>query len=144
MFLLSLHGNDPSVVSPSDIDQSPTTSIMPEHVFRMKGFFELPKNFSYNLEFLYATTFNSQSNYEYDLQRYPNIISQGGIIVGRNNSRTIVNMSVHKIILDDKLKISLFGNDIFNSGIIANSTAYGNVTLSQIRAMYGASIAYKF
>jgi outer membrane receptor for ferrienterochelin and colicin len=136
--------NDPSVVSPSDIDQSPTTSIMPEHVFRMKGFFELPKNFSYNLEFLYATTFNSQSNYEYDLQRYPNIISQGGIIVGRNNSRTIVNMSVHKIILDDKLKISLFGNDIFNSGIIANSTAYGNVTLSQIRAMYGASIAYKF
>tara|TARA_B100000809_G_scaffold90822_1_gene89353 strand:+ start:7386 stop:9851 length:2466 start_codon:yes stop_codon:yes gene_type:complete len=136
--------NDPLVVSPSDIDQSPTTSIMPEHVFRMKGFFELPKNFSYNLEFLYATTFNSQSNYEYDLQRYPNIISPGGIIVGRNNSRTIVNMSVHKRIMDDKLRISLFGNDVFNSGIIANSTAYGNVTLSQIRAMYGASIAYKF
>jgi hypothetical protein len=117
---------------------------MPEHVFRIKGLFELPKNFSYNLEMLYATTFSSQSNYQYDLQRYPNIISPGGIVVADNNNRTIINMSIHKRLLEDKLKISLFGNDIFNPGIVANSTAYGNVTLSQIRGMYGASVAYKF
>ena len=142
--------NDPLVVAPNLIDQTPETPAMPEHVFRMKGFFDLPNNFSYNVELMYATIFSSQAYYQYELQRYPNTTGLGadnpGLIVGTDKSRTIVNMSVKKSFMDDKLQLSVFGNDIFNTGIIA-STGNGsleNVTLSQIRGMYGAVVSYKF
>jgi hypothetical protein len=94
---------------------------------------------------VYATIFSSQANYQFDKQRYPNILGgSGGVLVGENNSRTIVNMSVHKKFMDDKLKVSLFGNDIFNTGIVASTSSLSVTTLSQIEGMYGASISYKF
>jgi outer membrane cobalamin receptor len=140
--------NDPAVVDPSSIDKTTTRPFMPEHVFRMKGFFDLPYNFSYNIEMMYATPFATQANYQYELQRFPNAVGlgsdNGGLVVGADKSRTIVSMSLNKRLLDDKLTISVFGNDIFNTGMIASTLAISDVTLSQMAGMYGGKVSYKF
>jgi len=136
--------NDPSVVPVEDLDRTPKTPKVPKHVFRMRGSFQLPKNFSFTMDMLYATQFDTDGNYIYELQRYPNIVSNEGITVAENNSRTIINLKLQKSLMNKRMKISLFGNDIFNDGIIANTNIFSNVTLSQIGRMYGASISYKF
>ncbi len=46
--------------------------------------------------------------------------------------------------MDNAMSVYAFGNDIFNSGIIANTNNLNNATLSQIGAMDGAGINYKF
>jgi len=137
--------HDPAVVDPSRIDQTPTTPVMPKHVFRLRAMFKLPSNFSLNTEVIYASKFSTQANYNYEAQRYPNILgSSGGVTVADDNSRTIINMKLRKTFMDKKLTTYIFGNDIFNEGIITNTNTLGSVTLSQVGGMYGVGISYKF
>ena len=66
---------DTATIPTVDLDRTPETPTVPEHVFRVRSSFQLSNNFSFTMSMLYATTFFSQGNYAYDLQRYPSIIS---------------------------------------------------------------------
>ena len=136
--------NDPNEVEPSEIDRTTETPITPKHVLRLKGFFALPRNFNFDFGLIYATKFASENNYDYVKQRHPNIITpDSGTKIATNSERTIVNLRLEKKFLDDKLSVYAFGQDIFNEGKVANTELIRNVTLSQIRAMYGLGVIYK-
>lgn len=136
---------DVNTLTEEERDETPETSVMPKHVFRMKGSFKLPKNFGLSISTIYATNFATESYYNYEQQRYPNILNDNlGTLVAENNSRTIINFKIDKYLLDNKLNIYMFGNDIFNEGLIANTSSLSNVTLSQIGSMFGLGANYKF
>lgn len=137
--------NDETEVDPDDIDRTSDTPKIPKHVIRMKGTFELPKNFKFNVSVLYATAFGTEANYDFEQQRHPGILSgTSGQLVAENNSRTIFNFKIEKNFLDDNLNVYLFGNDILNEGIVAATTILSNVTMSKIGGMFGVGANYKF
>lgn len=137
--------NDETVVDPSSIDRTPEDPKIPKHVLRMRGSFELPKGFRFNASILYATKFGTETNYDFEQQRHPGILSGStGQLVAENNTRTIFNFKVEKNLLDDNLNIYIFGNDILNEGFVAGTTALSNVNLSKIGGMFGLGANYKF
>lgn len=136
--------NDPSIVT--NKDRTPNVSRVPSHVFRFKGDFDLPKQINLSFSMIYGTKFNSQGNYLTSQERYDNIAipDPTTVVVAPDNDRTIINLRVEKKWLDDQLTTYVFGNDIFNEGIEANSRPVFNVTRSQIGAMFGLGLNYKF
>lgn len=138
--------NDPAVIAPEDIDRTPDNPKVPEHVIRVRGTFQLPKDFRVSLGMIAATKFGTQANYEFDNQRHPSILtgSTTGQVVAEDDSRMIFNLKVEKTMLDDKLNVYFFANDFLNEGIIASTTVLSNVTLSKIGGMFGLGANYKF
>lgn len=127
------------------IDRTPSTPKIPKHVLRVKGTFDLPKNFKFSTSVLYASKFGTESSYDFEQQRHPNILTRStGQIVATNNSRTIFSLRLERNFLDENLNVYLFGNDIFNEGIVGNTTALSNVTLSKVGGMFGLGANYKF
>ena len=136
---------DINTLDQNDRDQTPDVPNMPKHVFRIKGYFDLPSKFNFSMGIIYATKFATQSEYKFNSERYENLfLEDGTATIGNDNSRTIVNLRIEKLLLEDKLSVYAFGNDIFNEGLIANTNAINNVTISQIKGMYGLGANYKF
>ncbi len=134
--------NDSNVVSDKDI--TPDVPMIPENVFRFKGQFDLPRNFNFTLGLIHASEFRTQANYVTDKERYENIaIGESNTKIAPNSSRTIVNLRLEKKMINDKLTLYAFGNDITNRGIIADTNNIYNVTLSKIGAMYGFGINFR-
>jgi outer membrane receptor for ferrienterochelin and colicin len=140
---------DISTLSADQIDQTPDTPEVPQHIVRLKTDYNFGSGFNANLGLIHASEFATQSNYILDQERYENIVEStvvdniNATTIAENNSRTIVNLRLNKKLMDDKLDVFVFGNDIFNKGIIANTNQISNVTLSQIGAMYGFGVNYK-
>ncbi|MEP2023530.1 MAG: TonB-dependent receptor [Reichenbachiella sp.] len=134
--------NDPSI----DTDHTPEVSKVPSHVFRFKGDFELPEQINLSVSMIYGTKFNTQGNYLVNQERFENIaISEPNTVsIAPDNDRTIINLRIEKKWLDNQLTTYVFGNDIFNEGIEANSKPVFNVTRSQIGAMFGLGLNYNF
>lgn len=140
--------NDPTVVSPEQLDRTPETPFVPNHIFRFKGSYDVSSSFNISTSVVFASEFNTQSDYNYELQRYVSLLGtqfgETGTTVSENSSRFIFNLRAQKSFMDNAMSVYAFGNDIFNSGIIANTNNLNNVTLNQIGAMYGLGINYKF
>lgn len=135
---------DVNLIPEEDRDLTPETRLMPKHVVRMRGIFSLPKNMTFSADMIYATKYKSQGTYDYVNQRNPSVIFGGGLETGVDQSRTIINLKLSKSMLEDKLNVYIFGNDIFNEGIIANTNTLAATTLSQIAGMYGIGLDYQF
>ena len=137
--------HDVSIISPEDRNKTPEVPTTPKHVFRIKTYIDLPAKVNFSLGVIYATSFNTETEYKYNGERYANFVFEDGEgTASPNNSRTIVNLRIEKLLLEDKLSIYAFGNDIFNEGVISNTERTSNVTLSQIKRMYGLGANYKF
>lgn len=136
--------NDSNIVT--DKDRTPEVSRVPSHVFRFKGDFDLPKQINLSVSMIYGTQFNSQGNYLVSQERYQNIAvpEPNAVVVAPDSDRTIINLRLEKKWLEDQLTTYIFGNDIFNEGIEANSKPVFNATRSQIGAMFGLGLNYKF
>ena len=137
--------SDENIVSSDNIDQTPETPAVPKHTFRLKTYVDLPHNINISLGLIYATTFNTDQSYNYTSERYANLFTMDGNgTASPNNSRTIVNLRIEKKLLDNKLSVYAFGNDVFNEGMVAYTNAVSKVALSKIGGMYGLGANYKF
>ena len=136
--------NDPNIVT--DRDRTPSVSKVPSHVFRFKGDFDLPRQINFSMSMIYGTKFNTQGNYLTGQERFENIAlpEANTVVVAPDNDRTIINIRIEKKWLDGDLTGYVFGNDIFNEGIEANARPVFNVTRTQIGAMFGLGMNYKF
>lgn len=142
--------NDDFDVSSITSEPTPDPSVMPSHVFRFKGSYEITPAFILSGSLIHATTFKTSEFYVYGTERYVSIVEaevfqnrDGATIVAENDSRTIVNLRLEKTMLDNRLGVYVFGNDIFNQGNVVGTRRLQNVTLSQIGAMYGLGLNYK-
>ncbi|WP_420580790.1 TonB-dependent receptor plug domain-containing protein [Reichenbachiella sp.] len=136
--------NDPNIVT--DKDRTPEVAKVPSHVFRFKGDFDLPRQINLSMSMIYGTKFNTQGNYLTGQERFENIAlpEANTVVVAPDGDRTIINIRVEKKWLDGDLTGYVFGNDIFNEGTEANAKPVFNVTRSQIGAMFGLGMNYKF
>ncbi|UXX78289.1 TonB-dependent receptor plug domain-containing protein [Reichenbachiella carrageenanivorans] len=126
-------------------DLTPSVSKVPSHIFRFKGDFELPKQINLSASMIYGTQFNTQGKYLVNQERFENIVKPdpNAVTIAPDSERTIINLRVEKKWLDSQLTTYVFGNDIFNEGIEANTSPVFNVTRSQIGAMFGLGLNYK-
>ncbi|WP_422359445.1 TonB-dependent receptor plug domain-containing protein [Reichenbachiella sp.] len=136
--------NDPNIVT--DRDRTPDVSKVPSHVFRFKGDFDLPRQINFSMSMIYGTEFSSQGNYLPTQERFENIAlpEANTSVVAPNGERTIINVRIEKKWMDGDLTGYAFGNDIFNDGVEANAKPVFNVTRTQIGAMFGLGLNYKF
>ncbi len=147
---------DLASIDPADlaVDPTPNPAFVPEHVFRFKADYSFGTGFNIIGSVMTTSKFRTQNNYYFATERYENPVEDdiapitgvtpGVSLIAENTNRTIVNLRVEKAFKDGKWSIYGFGNDITNKGIIANTDALKNVTLSKIGAMYGAGINFKF
>jgi hypothetical protein len=135
---------DINSLSSAERDQTPAVPVMPQFIWRFKTYLDLPKDFYVTASVIYATKSNTQATYQYQFQRYTPILGSQGLVIATNSSRTIFNFKVEKKFMDKKLSVFVFGNDVFNDGLLETSARITNVTLSQIKAMYGLGINYNF
>jgi outer membrane cobalamin receptor len=140
--------NNRSLLAEENVDRTPDVPFVPEHIFRLRGSIDLPRSFNISTSIIQTTKFRTEASYRFEDERYQNIISSDLEItpstdIAPNDSRTIVNLRIEKSLMNDNLSIYLFGNDIFNDGIIANTNNISNVTVSQIAGMYGIGLNYR-
>lgn len=135
---------DINSLSSTERDQTPSVPVMPQFIWRFKTYLDLPKDFYLTASVIYATKSYTQTTYQYQFQRYTPILGSQGLVIATNSSRTIFNFKVEKKFMDKKLSVYVFGNDVFNDGLLETSARITNVTLSQIKAMYGLGINYNF
>lgn len=109
----------------------------PEHIIRLRGWYEFAEVYYVSGSAAYASRFRNSSTYQYPQQRYAPILGGGGTTVGNDSDRFILNLKVGRSFADEKLDVYLFGNDVTNSGVIAQTNALSGTTLSQIGGMYG-------
>ncbi|MDH3891027.1 MAG: TonB-dependent receptor plug domain-containing protein [candidate division Zixibacteria bacterium] len=132
---------DISLLSPSEIDNTPETSVMPKHLWKVRGMFRVPGEIGMNVGLIHATEYSSQSNYDYIRQRYPSLLAATGTEVATDGARTIVNVRLEKMLMDDRLTAFAFGNDVFNKGRVVSTNPLGNTTLSKIGAKFGLGMS---
>lgn len=125
-------------------NRTPRVPLSPKHVFRFKTYIDLPSNFELSASAIYATKTKTDAKYQYDLQRYSPVLGGNGYTVSPNSDRLIVNLRVEKSFLNKKLVAYVFGNDILNTGKVEHTDLLYNVTLHQIKAMYGLGVNYSF
>lgn len=135
---------DIASLTADQVDRTPETPFIPHHIFRFRGSYDISSTFNLSSSIVYADKFNTQADYNYENQRYIGVLGGTGTTVAENSTRLIFNLRAEKTLMDDAMSVFVFGNDIFNSGIIANTNNLNNATLSQIGAMYGLGINYKF
>ncbi|UXP30792.1 TonB-dependent receptor plug domain-containing protein [Reichenbachiella agarivorans] len=143
--------NDDFDISGVTQNPTPATSFMPKHVFRFKVDYSFGQGFNAVASLIQTSTFKTESAYYLETERYPTLIENElspattplPTLVAENAPRTIVNLRVEKKLLDEKLSIYVFGNDITNSGKVADTDHLRYTTLSQIGAMYGAGLNYR-
>ncbi len=136
--------NDPSVIAADEVDMTPDVPAMPKHIWKVRGHFQLPNSVSVNMGLVHASTFSTESTYDYVNQRYVGILGGNGTAVSTKQNRTIVNLKVEKKFMQGRMGVYAFGNDIFNDGMIANTNSLTNATLSKIGAKFGAGISMDF
>lgn len=124
---------------------------IPEHIFRWKIYYDLDPGFRLTLTGMQTTAFftrfgSVESTYSYESQRYDPLYGDGGnqeLIGGKQTSRTVMNFRIDKFLMDDKIKVFVFGNDFlharpFVEGNNQLETAYPR----QIGAMFGVGVTY--
>ncbi|MCV9389335.1 TonB-dependent receptor plug domain-containing protein [Reichenbachiella ulvae] len=130
-------------------DPTPDPAFIPEHIFRFKVDYSFGQGFNVVASLIQTSEFRTESSYIYDSERYASLIENvvfpgyDGATVAENSSRTIINLRVEKKFVEDKLSVYAFGNDISNTGMIADTDNIRNATLSQIGAMYGIGLNYR-
>ncbi len=140
--------HDRGAISEEQLDQTPETPYVPEHIFRLGANWSLPNDFNVNINFLQTSKFRSEARYRFDDERYQNLISSSfeaspSTMVGENDTRTILNLRLEKSFSNNRFTAHIFGNDLLNEGIIERTNQVYNVTLSQIGRMYGAGLSYR-
>jgi outer membrane receptor for ferrienterochelin and colicin len=132
---------------------SPDTDVpfSPKHIFRLRANYSFGNDWNINAQLINTSKYRTRGVYYYGLERYTNPVeldfppsSFTRTTIAKDDTRTIVNLRIEKSLLDQKLNIYVFGNDITNSGKIENADNLRNVTLSQIARMYGLGLNYKF
>ncbi|MCP4520747.1 MAG: TonB-dependent receptor plug domain-containing protein [Cytophagales bacterium] len=130
------------------IDQTPETPFVPENIIRAKIYLDLPKGFSVNTSYLYASTYYRKGSYEYEKQRYTNIlgpdINASGSSIGNISDRHILNVKISKSFLDKTLTVYAFGNDLLNSGTWEQAEELEAQTTVRTTRMIGLGATYKF
>ncbi|MBU2912792.1 TonB-dependent receptor plug domain-containing protein [Reichenbachiella agariperforans] len=132
-------------------DPTPSTPFMPKHVFRLKADYSFSQGFNVTASLIQTSAFWTESNYYYDTERYPTLTEESlppattsPTVVAKNSGRTIVNLRLEKKLLNDKISLYVFGNDITNTGNVSDTDNIRNAaTLSRIGAMYGAGLNYR-
>ena len=128
------------------------TSVIPEQVYRFRANYKFGKGFNATASLLHASISKTEASYVHGLERYVNPFelqlpagpnSPEMTTVAKNSTRTIVNLRLEKKLLEDKLSVYVFGNDITNKGIVADTEDLRNATLHQIGAMFGLGLNYK-
>jgi len=139
----------------------PDEPFSPEHIIRLRLNQKLKNSFNFNIQAIYASKYQSEIKYFHPAERYENIVegmlseldqSLGlsfenigeATTISKNKDRVILNLRLEKSMLEEKLSVYAFGNDVTNSGRIANTDELRNVTISQIGSMYGIGLNYKF
>ncbi len=138
---------DIATLTDEQLNLTPDTPTLPEHILRLKLNVDLPSKIKLSINSVFTSEYSSQGRYEYLYQRNQNILGVGtseGVVVAENDSRTIINFKLSKNMLDDKLNIYIFGNDILNTGRIEATSSLEVATLSQTRSMFGIGAQYKF
>ncbi|PIB34330.1 hypothetical protein BFP72_02280 [Reichenbachiella sp. 5M10] len=145
--------NDDFDISGITEDPTPSTPFMPKHVFRFKADYSFGQGFNATASLIQTSSFWTESYYYYDTERYPTLIegqlptdppATPATLVAKNSGRTIINLRLEKKLMNEKLSLYIFGNDITNSGNVADTDNIRNATtLSRIGAMYGGGINYR-
>ena len=133
------------------IDRTPSVPQVPKHIFRAATDVKLPAAMNLNISFVQTTEFLTQTNYRFNDERYGNAIGDNletspSTRVSPNGSRTILNFRLDKKLVNDKLSIYAFGNDVTNTGrIFSSSLAQATgVTISQVGGMFGLGANFRF
>ncbi len=136
------------------INKTPDVPTMPENIIRFRASYDISSSLNISTSLVWASEFRTETKYRYENQRYITIYGEGkeainpiynqGTTIAENSSRFIFNIRAEKNLLEDALSVFVFGNDIFNSGLIAHTDELHNATMSQIGAMYGLGVNYKF
>lgn len=126
---------------------------VPANVFRAKISYDLPWDLRIMVSGLYSSAFANTTGtvsnyYEYDLQRFDPLYGDQArtykSVIGNNNSRTIINVKIDKSILNKKLDLFVFGNDITSSPFVESVNQLTTVYPRQIGGMYGLGVSYNF
>ncbi|MBN2487008.1 MAG: TonB-dependent receptor plug domain-containing protein [Bacteroidales bacterium] len=123
---------------------------VPENIVRAKIYYTLDKTWKFSVSSMFTSAFytkfgNVSPTYQYDYQRFNPLYDDGGtqtLIGGQFDNRFVLNLRIDKFLLDQKLGIFVYGNDVtsgnFTEGINQLETIYPR----QIGAMFGAGISY--
>lgn len=126
-------------------EAKPSTSIVPEHVFRLKVLVFLPQDFTLSVNGLTTSKYQSQNVYQYDVQNFqPSHITSGTTLAGENDNRTIFNLKLSKSFKDKKCAVFAFANDVFNTGRVETTRPQFQTTISQTYNMYGLGMKASF
>lgn len=141
--------DDFDISVPIEAGESPQNKdpFIPEHVFRCKVDYSFGSGFNATGYLTTTSRFHTQERYYYAYERYarPEEVDSEGTssLVAENGTRTILNLRLEKAFYDDQITVYLFGNDITNAGIVADTDNIRNLTLSHIGAMYGGGFNFK-
>ncbi|MEM9340449.1 MAG: TonB-dependent receptor plug domain-containing protein, partial [Bacteroidota bacterium] len=114
-------------------DQTPTPQYIPQHIIRAKVSYNLPGLFKANLRLIRTSIFNTFDGYSFEQERYANPLGlpETGTDFTRiavSDERLIVNIRFEKSLASDRLDAYIFGNDVFNRGIVAGTFGSTAVT----------------
>ncbi len=140
--------NNRHLLSEEELDRTPGTPYTPKHVFRFRGIADLGNNLNVSATFIQSGKFATESRYRFDEERYENIIGSRleatpSTLIAKNTTRTILSLRVEKGLMDNKLSVYAFGNDLLNDGIFERTNQVFNTTVSQIGRMYGIGLNYQ-
>ncbi|MEM6829855.1 MAG: hypothetical protein AAF551_05020, partial [Bacteroidota bacterium] len=120
---------------------------IPLHVFRVNFNYDIPDLFRVNVGVTRTSKFNTADDYSYEAERYGNPIDFPEPVsfatIAASDERTLVNLRIEKSFMSNRLDAYLFGNDVFNKGIVAGTFGSTSVSASRIGAMFGAGVNLK-
>ena len=118
---------------------------VPKNIFRLRTKINLPGNMVFSASGLFTSKYNSEGQYEYENQRYESVLGGDlGVVIAPAKTRQIVNLRLEKAMMEDKLSVYVFANDITNSGRIEQTSSIATQTLVGTRSMYGLGAIMKF
>ncbi|MEM9338524.1 MAG: TonB-dependent receptor [Bacteroidota bacterium] len=138
---------DIALISEEEQDRNPGTPFIPLHVFRVNFNYDIPDLFRVNVGVTRTSKFNTADDYSYEAERYGNPIDFPEPVsfatIAASDERTLVNLRIEKSFMSNRLDAYLFGNDVFNKGIVAGTFGSTSVSASRIGAMFGAGVNLK-
>ena len=108
---------------------------------------DLPKGIAVNIFGQWSDSFETGSSFDYVSQRYaavgednPNDYRYSQL----NNNRIVLNAKISKKIMDGKMSVYLWGNDLLEDGTIIRSGQFTQYMPRQKQRMFGAGVIANF